>query len=122
MAFLSGNTATHENRRFGYGQTSIESSARFINRKDMAEKNLFRAENRQRQNTHFQDIIMSYETCSACSKSGETDNDDGGLFIRRYRARGVRIEYVCSNCVDAESTSIPYGDEYEERKIREREK
>jgi hypothetical protein len=65
---------------------------------------------------------MSYETCEACGKSGETDNDDGGLFIRHYRASGVRIEYICSNCVDAESTSIPYGDEYEERQIREGEK
>jgi hypothetical protein len=65
---------------------------------------------------------MTWAICDACGKSGETDNDDGGLFIRRYRARGVRIEYVCSNCVDAESTSIPYGDDWEERRIRESEK
>jgi hypothetical protein len=54
---------------------------------------------------------MSYETCDACGKEGETDHDDGGAWDGRH--------YTCAACVKAQ---IAPGDDWEERRIRESEK
>jgi hypothetical protein len=58
---------------------------------------------------------MSYETCYACGKSGETEHDEGGTWDGQH--------YTCAACVKAQIAAEDVtGDPYEELLIKEREK